>query len=120
MTVLGGTTLCIYASMAILDTKYEAVVVVHESFTQTIESLPTEFKSSEGKAAWWSFFGNFGTHYYDSIVTGGKMQTNVSLERSKRKPILIASTLGTNRSIVRARPSLRSSSCAFGSVRSWS
>ena len=40
--------------------------------------------------------------------------TMVSLERSEREPPLIASTLGTNRSIVRTRPSLCSSPRALG------
>ena len=38
----------------------------------------------------------------------------MSLERSEREPALIASTLGTNRSIVRTRPSLCSSPRALG------
>ena len=38
----------------------------------------------------------------------------MSLEQSGREPTLIASTLGTNRNIVRTRPSLRSSPRALG------
>ena len=38
----------------------------------------------------------------------------VSLEQSEREPTLIASTLGTKRSLVRTRPSLRSSPRALG------
>ena len=45
----------------------------------------------------------------------------VSLERSEREPTVIVSTRGTNRIIVRTRPSLRSSPRALGSaiVQTW-
>ena len=48
------------------------------------------------------------------VLVQQRMCAYVSLERSEREPSLIASTLGANRSIVRTRPSMRSSSRALG------
>lgn len=73
---LAGIILVLYGSVQMLDSSYEAVVVIDPSFTAAINALPNDFQSGHDKTQWWTFFGNYGTHYYDSIVTGGRMQTN--------------------------------------------
>ena len=58
---------------------------------------------------------SFQTRLVRAFQNGKTLASAVSLERrSEREPTLIASTPGTNRSIVRTRPSLRSSSRALG------